>query len=241
MKYMGSKNRIAKDMLPIILKDRKDGQYFVDLFCGGCNLIDKVENPRIANDINEYVIEMFKSMIYDGYIPTRINKEYYDLVKNNYNIATKKEVGYIGINCSYSGKWFGGFADIVNTKCGVRDYQQEAFNNVMSQIKNMNGIKFFSKSYDKIDIPLNSIIYCDIPYKNTTKYKNDCNFDYDKFYDWCIEKYKEGHKVFISEYNMPEDKFECVWSKEVKSSLSANGKSGGNKNSTEKLFIVRGE
>jgi hypothetical protein len=38
-----------------------------------------------------------------------------------------------------------------------------------------------------------------------------------------------------------EDKFECVWSKEVKSSLSANGKSGGNKNSTEKLFIVRGE
>ena len=81
MKYMGSKNRIAKDILPIILKDRKYGQYFVDLFCGGCNLIDKVENPRIANDINEYVIEMFKSMIYDGYIPTRINKEYYDLVK----------------------------------------------------------------------------------------------------------------------------------------------------------------
>ena len=52
---------------------------------------------------------------------------------------------------------------------------------------------------------------------------------------------KNRHTIFVSEYNMPEDKFECVWSKEVKSSLSANGKSGGNKNSTEKLFIVKGD
>ena len=30
--------------------------------------------------------------------------------------------------------------------------------------------------------------------------------------------------------------FECVWQKEAKSSLSANGKIGGNKLSVEKLF-----
>lgn len=35
MKYMGSKSRIAKYILPIILKDRKDGQYYVEPFCGG--------------------------------------------------------------------------------------------------------------------------------------------------------------------------------------------------------------
>lgn len=41
--------------------------------------------------------------------------------------------------------------------------------------------------------------------------------------------------VFVSEYNAPAD-FECVWQKEAKSSLSANGKIGGNKVSVEKLF-----
>ena len=38
MKYMGSKNRIAKYILPIILKDRLEGQWYVEPFCGGCNI-----------------------------------------------------------------------------------------------------------------------------------------------------------------------------------------------------------
>ena len=83
----------------------------------------------------------------------------------------------------------------------------------------------------------NSIIYCDIPYKETTKYNINI-FDYNKFYDWCIEKHKEGHKVFISEYDMPEDRFKCVWRKEITSSLT---KDTGSKKGIEKLFIVKGE
>lgn len=35
MKYLGSKARIAKEILPIILKDRKVGQYYVEPFVGG--------------------------------------------------------------------------------------------------------------------------------------------------------------------------------------------------------------
>ena len=35
MKYMGSKARIANEILPIILKDRKDGQFYVEPFVGG--------------------------------------------------------------------------------------------------------------------------------------------------------------------------------------------------------------
>ena len=43
MKYMGSKNRIAKHILPIILKDRIENQYYVEPFVGGANMIDKVD------------------------------------------------------------------------------------------------------------------------------------------------------------------------------------------------------
>ena len=34
MKYMGSKSRIVKDILPVML-NRYNGNVFVDLFCGG--------------------------------------------------------------------------------------------------------------------------------------------------------------------------------------------------------------
>ena len=56
---MGGKNRIAKDILPIILKDRKENQFYVEPFAGGCNVIDKVEGRRLANDKSEYLMEMW--------------------------------------------------------------------------------------------------------------------------------------------------------------------------------------
>lgn len=63
MVYQGSKNRIAKYLLPIIQKyiaDRNIDTY-VELFCGGCNLIDKVEcKHKIANDYNEDLIALLK-------------------------------------------------------------------------------------------------------------------------------------------------------------------------------------
>lgn len=66
---MGGKTRIAKEILPLILADRKEGQYFVEPFCGGCNVTDKVSGNRIANDYNEYLIAMFRGAGIRGEIP----------------------------------------------------------------------------------------------------------------------------------------------------------------------------
>nr|DAJ92237.1 MAG TPA: D12 class N6 adenine-specific DNA methyltransferase [Caudoviricetes sp.] len=60
MIYMGSKRRIAEQILTIILEGRRDGQYYVETFCGGCNMIDKVQGNRIANDRNPYLIAMWE-------------------------------------------------------------------------------------------------------------------------------------------------------------------------------------
>jgi len=46
MKYMGSKNRIAKHLLPIMLAERKPDQWWVEPFVGGANMIDKVEGKN---------------------------------------------------------------------------------------------------------------------------------------------------------------------------------------------------
>jgi len=53
------------------------------------------------------------------------------------------------------------------------------------------------------------------------------------FWEWCREKSLEGHTVFISEYNAPDD-FEAVWEKEIPSSLTRNT---GAKHGVEKLFV----
>ena len=235
MKYMGSKNRFAKDLLPIILKDRKPNQWYVELMVGGANLIDKVDGNRLGSDFNEYLIEMWLALT-SGWKPKEhyTRDEYID-IKNNKENYPKHLVGYVGINCSYSGKWFGGYAGITQTKGGLRDYQKEAFNNVTKQLKNLKDVVFKYGSYQNIVLPKESILYLDPPYEGTTKYKDD--FNHSDFWNYCREMKKQGHKVFVSEYNAPED-FKCIWQKEAKSSLSANGKIGGNKLSIERLFTL---
>ncbi len=230
---MGSKARFSNEILPIVLQGRQQNQCYVEPFAGGMNMISSVGGNRIANDIHYYLIQMWKELIV-GWIPDKISKEQYLDVKNNPNNYPPYFVGWVGFNCSYSGKWFGGFAGETKTKIGtVRDYQIEAINNVAKQVKKMEGVIFQNKPFLELELPLNSIIYCDPPYEGATGYADD--FNHNTFWEWVRIISKQGHSVFVSEYSAPDD-FECIWQKEAKSSLSANGRIGGNKISVEKLF-----
>lgn len=231
---MGSKRRIAKEIIPIILKDYKQGQTFYDLFCGGCNLVDKIPDniPRVANDINKYVIALFEEMQKKQIrVPFIGEIEYKNIQKNKDNYPDWL-VGYAGFQLSFGAKFFGGYR---RDKAGVRDYENEAQQNLKAQQNLIKNIQFYNLNYWEVPLKANSIIYLDPPYKNSTLYKTE-KFDYDRFYDWCIEKHKEGHKVFISEYYMPEDKFVSIWEKEINSSLTKNT---GAKKGIEKLWVIK--
>lgn len=236
MKYMGSKGKVAKYILPIILKDRKPEQWYVEPFAGGMNMIDKVDGNRLANDINPFLIAMWKELLYGTWRPEYMTKEEYYAIKNNRDKYEPYLVGWAGFNLSYSGKYFGGYAGIVKTKINtIRDYQKEAINNIKKQIENLKGVTLTNVEYYDIAIPDHSIIYCDPPYEGTESYSH--KFNHPKFWDWCREMKRIGHTIFVSEYNAPSDFIE-IWTKEFSSSLSANGKSGGNKIRKEKLFVL---
>lgn len=81
MKYLGSKSRIVKEILPLILADREEGQYFVEPFCGGCNVTAKVSGNRIANDYNKYLIAMFEGLLSGENYPEHIERELYNDVR----------------------------------------------------------------------------------------------------------------------------------------------------------------
>ena len=63
--------------------------------------------------------------------------------------------------------------------------------------------------YEEVTIPEDSVIYCDIPYEDTGGYieKSQGGFDYERFYQWCE---RQTQPVFISSYQMPEDRFDCI-------------------------------
>ena len=226
MKYMGSKNRIAKHILPIILKDRKENQYYVEPFVGGANMIDKVNGLRIGTDINPYLIELFKGLQKGRALIFDIPKTLYDKARTEYNNKTTNEfdlftIAWIGYMASANGRFFeGGYSGISKTKIGTsRNYINESISNIQKQVSRIQNIHFVCSSYENLDIPKNSIIYCDIPYKDTTQYSSSKNFNYDNFWNWCRDMSKKGHQVFVSEYIAPDD-FECIWEMKVTNSMN---------------------
>lgn len=230
MKYMGSKARHAKGILPVILADRVDGQWYVEPFVGGANVIDKVLGNRIGADLNPYVISLWQAVA-GGWTPP-------DVVTEGEYAALKAEkrvdalTAFAGFACSYGAKFFGGYARGKSAKGDWRNYADEAKRAMLKTKAGILGVKFIRASYDQLEIPPNSIIYCDPPYAGTTGYATGA-FDHDAFWQWCRDKVTEGHKVFVSEYTAPDD-WVCVWSKEVNNTLV---KDTGSKKGVERLFV----
>ena len=87
----------------------------------------------------------------------------------------------------------------------------ESFERLL-QVKNKAGktscLTWSTKDYQDVTIEDNSVIYCDIPYKNTGGYVGKgSNFDYERFYEWCL---KQTQPLFISSYEMPENDFKVI-------------------------------
>jgi DNA adenine methylase len=238
MKYMGSKDKISKEILSITLKDIKEGQYYIEPFVGGMNIMDKVPNTikRIATDYNPFLIAMWIGLQNNFEKPLEIPKPLYDEYRSKYNTIKKDKeliksafldkdsdlfhtiflIGWIGFMASFNGRFYdGGYSG----KTDKRDYVDEQIRNTLKQVPFLEGIDFRYGSYDEINIPDNSVIYCDIPYSNTKQYDVSKDFNYGKFWGWCRKMIDKGHKVFVSEYNAPDD-FECVWEKEVTNSMN---------------------
>ena len=228
MKYMGSKNRIAKHIVPILKENRHKGQPYVEPFVGGANLMNKMDGWRIGADVHEYLIAFWQAFVLGWMPPAEFTEEQYKHVRENRD-ENKPLTGYVGFCLSYAGKWFGGWC---RDSKGKRNYVDEAYRHMMKQRPDVVGVQFVHSSYDKLVLPENSLVYCDPPYAQTTKYKDD--FDHEAFWHWVVRTANAGHTVFVSEYDAP-DFADCVWEKELVSSLTQDT---GSKRAVERLFKI---
>ena len=93
MVYQGSKNRLAKFLVPIIQKyiDDNNIKTYIEPMCGSCSIIEKIQcDNRIAADVNDELIALLQYVKSDSTLSiatTDCDFEVYAEVSVNRNLG----------------------------------------------------------------------------------------------------------------------------------------------------------
>lgn len=234
MRYLGSKNRLTKDLVPIIQSyiDDNNITHYYEPFVGGANMIDKIRcNNKFGSDIHPYLIALLKQAQFDTSVfPATISEEEYKSVRANPQNYPDWYVGLVGF-CSFGGKWWGGLA---RNKKGD-NYCARANRSLLKDFEGLKNAQFTCLDYKDVPIPKGAIVYADPPYENTTVYSLG-KFDSNEFWEH-MRKLSKDHIVLISEQVAPDD-FEVVWEQELTRKLDVNKEN--NFKAIERLFKWKG-
>lgn len=241
MKYMGSKRRIASEILPIILKGRGKSQTYVEPFCGGLNTLSLVEGARLGGDSHMELIAFYKDLQRGRKFPLFVSEADYLKIKKGRDAGLK---GYVGFLFSFAGVYLGPYArskklSTFENELRVSNQATKSLDRIREQVE---GIDFVWATYDTLRIPANSLVYCDPPYLGTYGYEGSgskesrfsaTRFNHTHFWLWAEKLRRDGHVVYVSEYTAPEYVTKVVWEGEIKIHMD---KSKISKTAKEKLY-----
>lgn len=233
MHYLGSKARHAKDIIEFTQSKRKHGQFYVEPFVGGGNMMCRVDpetGPRIANDYNFHMVQLLDQVGNHGWLPpeTMNEKEWKVISKWKAKDGIDKEgpeaalYAFAATGPTFGSTWFGAWAKDYEGKEGTR-YRQ-ARDAAAKDAPGLKGVKFYHRSNGGGDyrnltrndlIPPESVIYCDPPYVGTTGYSgaketikvgessSKNEWKAHEFWKWADKLVDAGHTVYVSEYSGP--------------------------------------
>tara|TARA_Y100000389_G_C17413352_1_gene492234 strand:+ start:226 stop:1041 length:816 start_codon:yes stop_codon:yes gene_type:complete len=237
MKYLGAKhligNYISTYINSIVTPDIVDG--YLEPFAGSLGVFKEMikynYKKYIASDLQPDIILMWKKLQNNQLIlPKTFDEELWIKLKNTQSPNALKAVA--GFGMSFGGQYFSGYIQKYANGSN-RDFYKE-FLNSLNKIKKLiqkSNIKFYNKSYDSYK-PVNMLIYCDPPYKNTVGYDTG-NFDHNKFWE-VMRIWSKKNYVFISEEKAPND-FKVVWKKIKRRTLNSSTRS----NKIEKIYVYK--
>lgn len=144
VKYVGSKNRLSKQIAPIIQryvieKMIHKGNGYWEPFVGGANMIDKIRCYRkCGSDTHPYLIALLKHVQQTtDDLPDTITEDEYNAVKAHPSNYPDWYVGLVGF-CSFGGKWWGGYPrSFKNDGVTPRDMPNEIIRNLKKQAPNL--------------------------------------------------------------------------------------------------------
>ena len=255
--YKGSKNKIAKQIIDFL----PSGGTLYDLFAGGCAITHcAMESGKydryIVNDIEPGITQLFIDAVNGKYANEKrwISREdFFKLKESDPYVKYCWSFGNNGRDYLYSKEieplkkhlhniffaensqearleWKAFIRDFCTSKQSLESLQRLQS---LESLQRLQSLERLCTDYGNIRIESDAVIYCDIPYKNTNRYGDEkAEFDYNSFYDWACS---QNVPVFISEYDMPEDRFECVLEIKKQSCMAATK----TLSATEKLYIPR--
>ena len=165
-----------------------------------------------------------------GWIPpSSVSELEYKEIKNSNEVPDYLKA-FVGFGCSFAGRYFEGYA-----RGGRQNYARGSANSLLKKHTTMQDVVFTTGSYSDIEIPNSSLIYCDIPYKSSTKKYKYGWFQHEAFYLWAKDMKDKGHTVLVSEYlqNLPEG-WNVEWKHESK--MSVRNKEGVQESTVEILM-----
>ena len=260
--YMGSKDKIADDILSVLPR----GKRFVDLFGGGfamshAALLSGKYEQVFYNELNPLLPKLIKDALAGKYANERrwISREDFSRLKDvdgyvryiwsfgnqGYGYLFGKDQEHIkklGHDFVCFGKDIPGVPNIAETDMRVRRLYLQRYikNNTgeryeLQQLERLQRLEINCGSYLDYQYRDGDIVYCDPPYEYTKKYDND-GFNHKQFYDWVASR---EYPVYFSSYEISDNRFNVVWQTE-KQSLLDNSKET-KKVVTEYLYCNKAE
>ena len=103
----------------------------------------------------------------------------------------------------------------------------------LERLQSMERLEITIGSYENYQYQEGDVVYCDIPYQNTNaEYGN--GFNHKQFYDWASSR---PYEVYISSYQIDDDRFTEVWNAEKIISIS----SGSDKKGIERIYCNKAD
>jgi DNA adenine methylase len=212
MRIMGGKSRLAKQICAILEAERKPDQRFVDVFCGGANIVAGMgdHGPRVANDGCEPLITLYRAWLAGWRPPPDVSEELYREIKAKKD-PTDPLTAFVGFGCSFGGIWFGTYARCC-VKPGTRwrvasdypgaepaNFADTSARTLARKLSRCADVQFTCQDFAAVEILPGDLVYCDSPYFGTTSYDWFTGFDYPKYVGKLTE-WAEIADVFVSEY-----------------------------------------
>ena len=194
MNYTGGKYKLLSQIYPLF-PTKIDTM--VDLFCGGCDVsINTVANHIICNDINTFIIEIYKTFqresidnllnrihfIIDIYCLSKTNKAGYLKLRNDYNCNINNMRNpmalYVLLSYSFNHQIRFNSDYEFNSPFGKNrsEFNAKMESNLVNFCKSISAFDFNGLDFKKVNLSglsLDSFVYADPPYRISIGSYND--------------------------------------------------------------------
>lgn len=227
MNYLGGKNRLAKKFAPILMEALAPpggpNKLLIEPFMGGFNVVPALraagwDGVAECSDIHRGLVYLYRAVQAGRFVPPeRISEEEWRRVRD-LNDWSDPLTAMVAFGVSFSGMEWGAYARDANGT----DYSARTGRVLARKAKTMQGVQFSHRHYLEVQPPPGLgweyvVVYADPPYANTEEYASARNFDHAAFYEWCEGIARQGARVFVSEFTIPDRPgWSIVWQLERK-------------------------